>query len=52
MASPTNDDWSNAIDEFYEAVKNKDGGIVTTLARTLDVNGLYQVGLTIKKFSS
>ena len=52
MASPTNDDWLHVVGIAYDSVKNKDGGIVSTLARTLDVNGLFQVGLTIETLNS
>ena len=48
MASVAKDDWYKAIDVVYDAVENKDGGFLTTLANTLGVTGLYQVSILFK----
>lgn len=37
------EDWSKVVDVVYRAAENKYGGFLTTLAKTLGVNGLYEV---------
>ena len=44
-------DWANAINIVYNGVLKQDGGgFLTTLAKTLDVNALYQVFLSFRNF--